>query len=231
VVLLSNSVPLLPGLALILVLAAPEAPMRPEAQALYDQAMSLYSTRKYPEAIRLFEAAYAIDPKREILFGQAQATRLAGDCAAALPLYQRFLATDPPPQQVEATRIAAGRCEAAVNIRPPPPPPPVIVTPPPPPPASPRWYADARGGLLVGAGVVGIGVGVALLSSAASANEEAAKQQDHLETFGALKDRAQRRWAWGMGALVAGSALVAGGVGRYLWISVGPGRVEAGGRF
>jgi tetratricopeptide (TPR) repeat protein len=226
--LLSNSV--FPGLALIVLLAAQaEAPMKPEAQVLYDHAMELYGGRKYADAIRELEAAYAIEPRREILFAQAQATRLAGDCPAALTLYQRFLATDPPPQQVEATRIAAARCEGVVAVAPPPV---VIVKPPaPPPPESPRWYSDVRGGLMVGAGVVGIGAGVALLSSAASANAEAEKQHDSLDTFGALKDKAQRRWAWGMGTLVVGSALVVGGVGRYLWIGVGPGRVTAGGKF
>jgi hypothetical protein len=59
--------------------------MLPEAKARYDEAMKLYAAHQYRAAIVQLEAAYAIDPRREILFAQAQATRLAGDCAAALP--------------------------------------------------------------------------------------------------------------------------------------------------
>jgi len=213
---------------------AADPPMQPDAKAHYDEAMALYSARQYRAAIAAFEAAYALDPRREILFAQAQATRLAGDCPAALPLYQRFLATDPPPQQVEATRIAVARCEAATVTAPGParaPDPPVIVPPPPPPP--PRWYSDRAGAALVGAGLVGLGVGAALVSSARSTDDEARAERARYDTAAGLRDRAERRWAWGLGAIVAGSALVAAGAGRYLWVGLHPrgAVVSAGSRF
>ena len=126
--------------------------------------------RRRSQALR---AAYALEPRREILFAEAQATRLGGDCRAAVPLYERFLATDPPPRQVEAARIALGRCRdagrdraaGARSRRPPrrqrrpaagvPPPAPVAAavarrrrTPAP-------WHRDPTGAVLAGSAVAG----------------------------------------------------------------------------
>ena len=93
-------------------------PLPPEARAHYESAMAHYAAKEYEAAISELALAYAAEPRREILFAQAQATRLAGDCPAALPLYERFLATSPPARQVEATRIAVARC-AALAAQPP----------------------------------------------------------------------------------------------------------------
>jgi hypothetical protein len=205
--------------------------MQGQAKARYDQAMSLYAARQYQAAIGAFQEAYALDPRREILFAQAQATRLSGDCLAALPLYQRFLDTQPPPQQVEATRIAVARCEAATVTSPRAAradPPPVVAAPPPSPPP---WYSDRAGAALVGAGVIGVGAGVALVASARSLDEQARAARDRYDTAAGLRDRAERRWAWGVGAIVAGSALVAAGVGRYVWVGLHPRGVVVGSRF
>lgn len=92
--------------------------MSAAARRLYDAGMQSYATRDYVAAAQSFAQAYAIDPQREILFAQAQATRLGGDCPAAVPLYRRFLATDPPARQVDATRIALARCETAAAASP-----------------------------------------------------------------------------------------------------------------
>jgi hypothetical protein len=203
-------------LAVLLLLAA-EPPMRPEAQARYDEGMAHYAAREYRAAIGALEAAYALDPRPELIFAEAQATRLLGDCAAAVPLYQRFLATGPPSQQVEATRIAVARCQALA-----PAPPPVIVrTPPPMPvPPPPRWYRDGRGGALVGAGLIGLGVGAALLTSAAAAERDARAIHDRYDAFDVRWSQAERRRGWGLAALIAGGALVAAGAGRYVWVAV-----------
>jgi tetratricopeptide (TPR) repeat protein len=198
--------------------------MNPEARTRYDEAMALYAAHQYRAAIAKLEAAYALDPRREILFAQAQATRLSGDCAAALPLYDRFLATNPPPQQVEATRIAVARCEAAALAASGPPrtpvPPQVIATLPPPPP--PRWYNDRAGGLLVGAGAIAAGAGAALIASARSTDEEARAVTDRYDRASMLRDRAERRWGWGLATVLVGSALIVAGAGRYVWVGLHP---------
>ena len=71
--------------------------MRPEAQALYDRGLGRFQTHDYASATADFEAGYAIEPRREFLFAEGQAKRLAGDCKGAVALYQRFLTTNPPP--------------------------------------------------------------------------------------------------------------------------------------
>ena len=65
--------------------------MRPAAQALYDRALTRFGTRDYAAAIGDLEAGFALDPRREFLFAEAQAKRLGGDCRGAVVLYQRFL--------------------------------------------------------------------------------------------------------------------------------------------
>jgi tetratricopeptide (TPR) repeat protein len=207
--------------------------MQPQARVWYDEAMALYAARDYRAAVSALEAAYAIDPRREILFAQAQATRLAGDCPAALALYQRFLATQPPAAQVEATRIAVARCEtlaAPARMAPAPAVSPAVVAPVS---APPRWYQDRAAGLLVGVGLVGAATGAVLMASAGAADEDAQTERARYDAYASRREKAERRWTWGLVSLIAGSALVAGGTGRYLWVAVHPrgGEVGAGARF
>ena len=84
--------------------------MRPEAEALYTRGLERFATHDYAAADADLEAGYAIEPRREFLFAEGQAKRLAGDCKGAVALYQRFLTTDPAAVQVNATHIALGRC-------------------------------------------------------------------------------------------------------------------------
>ena len=84
--------------------------MRPEAAALYTRGLERFAARDYAGAIADLEAGYAIEPRREFLFAEGQAKRLAGDCKGAVALYQRFLATNPTAVQANATQIALGRC-------------------------------------------------------------------------------------------------------------------------
>src|SRR5262245_38585026 len=60
--------------------APPDAPMSPDARAHYDRGLALYQAKDYAGAIREFEVGYAAEPRREFLFAEAQAKRLAGDC-------------------------------------------------------------------------------------------------------------------------------------------------------
>jgi len=148
--------------------------MHPAAQALYDRALAAFAARDYPAAIRHTEAGYAIDPRREFLFTEAQAKRLAGDCRGAVVLYQRFLTTAPPQVQVDATHIALARCAQELARRPPE----VVLTPPvPPPPAPrpqpPRWWRDPWGLSLAAAGVAGLGIGLGWFVAAEVARADA----------------------------------------------------------
>jgi hypothetical protein len=223
------------ALVLVLLTSAPtlaaEPAMAPAAKALYDEAMARYAARDYRAAIRALQAAYALDPRREFLFAQAQATRLAGDCPAALVLYQRFLDTQPAAPQIEATRIAVARCEASATppaAPPRPAAPPVVVAPLPPP----RWYADRKGGLLVGVGLIGAGAGAALLASAHAADDDARAGASY-DAVSSGHRSAERRWGWGLGVGIAGATLLAVGVGRFVWVAAHPqgAAVNVGTRF
>jgi tetratricopeptide (TPR) repeat protein len=215
-------------------------PMAPAARALYDRGLALYQAKDYAGAIRLLEEGFKLDPRREFLFANAQARRLAGDCRGAVPLYQRFLEMSPTPVQAGATQIALARCAqqmAAARVEPLPPPRVVIAPPPPPPPPAPWWH-DRLGGALVTAGVVGLGVGtgflVAALSARASGNE--ATKDD----FDAAQTRAEGRLDVALVGFAAGGALVAGGLARYAWVrrqartatlTIVPGGLALGGTF
>jgi hypothetical protein len=201
---------------LVLVVAAPvrAQEMGPEARRRYEEGMALYRARSFSGAARALGEAYALEPRRDVLFAQAQATRLAGDCAAALPLYQQFLDSDPPEQQIAATRIAMGRCESA---RPAPVAAVVAAPPTPTPIARKPVYRDLLGGALLGSGLAAAGVGAALMASARAVNEGATGQSGYAD-YASRRASAESRWRLGLGVVVAGAALAAGGAGRYLWV-------------
>jgi tetratricopeptide (TPR) repeat protein len=222
-------------------------PLKPEAKARFSRGLEYYKLKEYEAAISEFEAAFAIDPRFEILFAQAQAERLSGDCASAVVLYRRFLASDPPAVHAEAARASLDKCETALRSGPdgekaaqdekaaPATPPPVENAPAPveasrPAPAPEQapgkpFYKDVLGDSLAGVGLVGIGVGVAfyvMSSSDASAADDATTYSEHAR----LLDRAEDRRTIALVGLGAGTALVAGAVIR--WATMDGGGSERG---
>jgi hypothetical protein len=187
--------------------------MHPAAQALYDHALKGFETRNYGAAISDLEAGFALDPRREFLFAEAQAKRLSGDCRGAVVLYQRFLTTRPPALQVDATQIALARCAQELARKPEV----VIMTPPPPPPRPAPSHSgrDPWGLALTGAGAVALGVGLGYLVSAEIARTDAG----NATTYAAYQSRwsiASTRTDVAVGALAIGGALAATGVARFL---------------
>jgi hypothetical protein len=215
--------------------------MRPEAQALYARGLERFGAHDYAGAITDFEAGYAIEPRREFLFAEGQAKRLAGDCKGAVALYQRFLATSPSSVQANATQMALGRCAQHLADHPDV----VVVEPPkpaPPPPPPPRkWWLDPWGLAASGAGVVAIGVGAGVVAAAYSARGDAQSATIYPE-YDERWSAATSRRTLGVVALGAGSILVAAGAYRFVTlkraadrrdivVSVTPGMVVVGGRF
>jgi hypothetical protein len=189
--------------------------MHPAAQALYDRALTGFETRDYAAAVRDLEAGFALDPRREFLFAEAQAKRLSGDCRGAVVLYQRFLTTGPPALQADATQIALARCAQELARKPEV----VIVTPPPPPPkpAPPRWNRDPWGLGLTGAGAVAVGVGIGFFVAAEIARGDAGDATTHAD-YVSRWSTAGMRLDVAIGALTIGGALVAAGVGRFVLV-------------
>jgi hypothetical protein len=194
-----------------------EGPMHPAAQALYDRALKGFETHDYAAAIGDLEEGFALDPRREFLFAEAQAKRLGGDCRGAVVLYQRFLTTKPPALQIDATQIALARCAQELAKKPEV----TIMTPaparPPPKPAPPRWSRDPWGLALTGTGVVALGIGIGYLLAAEGARSEAEgaptypAYQSHWSTAATRLDVA-------IGALAIGAALTATGVTRLVLV-------------
>lgn len=213
--------------------------MRPDARALYDRALSRFGAHDYTAAIADLEAGYALEPRRDFLFAEAQAKRLGGDCGGAVGLYQRFLMTSPPAVQVNAAQIALGRCAQELANRPQ-----MVVTLPapiPPPPPPPKWWRDPWGLTLSAGAVVGIGVGIGYLAASFAARGDTNDAQSYAEYTRHWSD-AGSRLDVAIGALAIGGALAATGVGRFvvvrrhaeasrLTLSVGPGTLGLRGDF
>ena len=207
----------------------PPAPMTAEARAHYDQGLRLYGDHDFPAAIREFEAGFALEPRREFLFGEAQAYRLAGDCARAVPLYERFLGSGPSALQVDATRLALDRCARQPTARAVPqvtPAVPAVI------PAAvpagaratadgarPPWWHDRWALGALGAGLASTGVGFGFIIAAHGAADQAnGSGTTHYADYDRLWDTAQRRQTIGVAALAAGGALLAAGAFRFMWV-------------
>ncbi|MCR9163205.1 MAG: hypothetical protein ACE37F_23245 [Nannocystaceae bacterium] len=164
---------------------------------------------------------------RDLLYVEAQLHRLRDSCEDAVPLYEAFQATDPPPEdraEVDA-KLAQCREELGVEPEPPPPqvaepPPPVLVeSPPAPEPVDPAPSAQGpdrvglalwiSGGVLLAGGAAAYGAAWGLRSSA----------DDGSPTLDTYLDREQRaRTVSGVGIAVAsaGTAVLIGAAIRHV---------------
>lgn len=86
-----------------------------QVEALNDAGVDAFSHGEYASAAKLFERAYGLDQRPELLKNRAVALYRAGEPKEALAVAEKFLATDPPPsersqaeQLVDACRIALG---------------------------------------------------------------------------------------------------------------------------
>jgi hypothetical protein len=214
--------------------------MNPEAKAHYVRGLELYTARNFTAAVPEFELGFAIDPRREFLFAEAQALRLAGACTRAVPLYRRFLETDPSPLQIEAARLGLDRCapDRAVPSSPPPealPPAPTTgqsatgasaagsARPPVPTalpmPEHPAWWHDLVAASSLGAGVValGFGTGFAIASNRARDQATSASTTTYFE-FARLWESAQQRRAIAVTFFGAGTIFLAAGGARLIYL-------------
>lgn len=196
--------------------------MAPAARAELERGLAAYRERDWSAAIDAFRAGYAIDPHPDFLFPWAQATRLSGDCRAALPLYRRALDSARSDEDRRDIESLIARCEEEVaRARPAPGPAPpapihaaVHLHPPPAPAARSAWYADRLGGALAIGGAVALATGVGFLVAARRA-DDAAAGAGTLDGFVTASDTADQRRAVGAIALGAGAGIAAVAVLRY----------------
>jgi tetratricopeptide (TPR) repeat protein len=198
----------------------------PEAEQHLESGKAAYAAADYATASREFEAAYEIDPNPSLLYAWAQALRLNGRCADAVPIYRRYLETGPTDQvRIEVDKLIR-LCEPVKPVPEPKLDPPLdLPLDPRPdrrPPAEPahrperrRWYRDVLGGTLTIGGVAVAGAGVAFLV-ASKRSEDAANRAELRSDFLELLDEATVRRRVGLVGLGLGAALVTGGIVRYV---------------
>ncbi|MEM6291522.1 MAG: hypothetical protein AAGA54_09665 [Myxococcota bacterium] len=227
--------------ALVTTAAGPEDLLSdPDAQAYVADAQIYFAEGDFAQAAVLIEKAYLIEPVPELLFPWAQAEREQGNCEAAVDLYSRFLEERSEGAMADAARTNLERCEeeigaAVVELEdedeepldeddldelteddPEPEPEP---EPNPEPtkddePKAKKWYKDPAGGVLTGLGVVGVGVGAALLGVAGS-TANGAPDAASLADYNTQSDQAVTQRNAGAGVLSVGGALLVAGVIRY----------------
>lgn len=188
--------------------------MSPASKALYDFGTFLYTIGDYSAAIVGLEAGLELDPHPDFEYGLGQAYRLLGDCPHAVAHYRAFLATRPPDSEVARTRLNLARCAGlaepdftgapgAQPLPPPPTPAPIDRS---------SWYTDLPGGVLAGAGLVGIVVGLTYFVKAnnnvdlANLADTILDYQQHAE--GIHHDRVVGAVALSAGAVLAGLAVI-----------------------
>lgn len=202
-----------------------------------ERAVEFYAEKQYELAIVEFRAAFALDPRPDLLFALAQAERLSGDCPTAVVYYERYLETDPDEEQAEAARVNMNKCERALESGPhgrpetstdqaldkaeqasePPPPAPIA-------PSlaqlAPRaigtpWYRDTLGDALLVSGIVGLAVGGGFWA-ASSAAENSAESAVLYEDYVSHIDTARQRRTYAVVGFATGGALVGAALVRFL---------------
>lgn len=206
--------------ALVLALHVPAAP----SESHVERAERAYTQGNYADAAEAFGAAYAQDPRPRYLYAQAQATRLADNCADAVDLYQEFIDVADDPKAIDAAKTNHDRCEEELATMPPPPP---VVTAPTtdstlvqdaPPHAPRRWYQDPIGGALVGTGG-GLLVAGVVLSALASQRSDRARDASDEGGFESQLEGAKRMNATGIVLIGVGAAAAVAGVVRWAMVA------------
>lgn len=224
-------------IAVLVLAAAPAhaAPKDAEARRLFDRGVAAYTKGDLAAAAQALSESYAREGDPETLFAWAQAERKLGHCESAIELYNTLLAFELPAANKKVIEQQLAECKQIVDDKqkkepiaaPPPaapaapaPAPAVVSAPgPAPPPSAPvhegrAWWRDPVGdGLAIG-GVVGLGVGTALLLSARSADQAKDSAMSYAQ-FKANADTAHDRGVEGVIGLAAGGVLLAGGIAWY----------------
>ncbi|MEX1365211.1 MAG: hypothetical protein AB1Z98_18940, partial [Nannocystaceae bacterium] len=194
------------------------------------RAGELFGDGQFAEAAAAFEEAYALTGDPAYLFGRAQALRRAGNCGAAIEVFEAFIDSGPPEADVRAANDVIEACRSILDEpgvpsdrEPEPMVEPTADPAPAPARAPPRWPRDVAGGVLLGtgaavtvAGGVLYGVARARTSARGETEQEYEDRSQQVRTLGAL----------GISALVVGGSLLVGSVIRYALVA----RAEGEGR-
>jgi hypothetical protein len=221
--------------AIAFVVAVTPALEAAKAEAAAAEAVGLHSAGKLDEASEALGRAYAIYPDRDYLYMRGIIEREAGRCDVAVELFEEFLAESPPLVDVQAAEAELDKCRAtmpAAKAEPAAPvPAPVVAAPEPEPVAATdrrppthdrepaqKWWRDPVGDGLFGSGLVLAATGGALLGAAAAS----ARRADRADTAGDYRQgiaSARALDAVGFTAIGVGTALVVGGIVRWVVVA------------
>lgn len=226
-----------PAIAIVLAALAPSAaapPRVPEVEATGPaaeptdpavRAGELFKRGEFEQAAAAFEEAYARTGDPALLFGRAQALRRAGNCGAAIEVFEAFIATSPPAADVQAARDVIEACRSILGEDATEPEPDVgepepAPEPEPVPPPRPRWPRDVTGGVLLGSGLAVAVTGSALYGTAfARAADRSGEPMEGEQAFEARAQSVRTLAAVGGGLMLGGSALLVGSVVRYVIVA------------
>lgn len=223
--------------------AEPPGDPRERARALARRGEASFSAGRYDEASEAYRDAHGLDPVPFFLFAWARSEQEAGRCQEAIELYQRFIATGPPPEDVDRANLEVGRCygqlssgasaaeaeseseseaESEAEVSPEVDPEPTLADDP----RRPRapWLRDPWGGVMLATGVAVISVGTGLYLQAQVDARRAARART-TDEFRSASRRATVLSGGGIAGFSVGSALVVGAVVRYVVVGTRP-RVE-----
>jgi tetratricopeptide (TPR) repeat protein len=106
------------ALALCLVATAAYAGPLDEAKSHFKQGKAYQEAGAFLRAAEEFEAAYALDPRTEMLFNIAQAYRLGSDKPKAVDYFQRYLAAQPDGKAADEAATAQMKPRSSRPIAP-----------------------------------------------------------------------------------------------------------------
>ena len=218
---------------LYLVLAATPAFADPSpqdaAKAHFKQGQAYREAGEYTRAADEFKAAYALDPRAEMLFNIAQAYRLGGDTANAIDFFKQYLAAQPDGEAADEARVKVAELQrqlddarAREQAKPPPPPP---VPEPHLPEVTQRVEMVQTSPTMRIAGLATAGVGVVALAVGVRYGLVASSDGDYITNFtGTWGPTEEQRYLEGQAAnrdmkiaYVVGGGLVAIGAGMFFW--------------
>lgn len=215
--------------------AVAPSPPGEDVRAVVDRAEDAFARGDYDAASEHFARAFELEDDRHYLYAWAQAERLGGDCEAAVELYRQFLTLEPPQTEADLARENLERCGADPEPTPavtePVSPEPTELTEPKDEPApavqirpaepEPRdrdsrdWLRDPVGGVLSGVGIAAMAAGAGVLGHGFVLDGDAPSAPTEDE-FVDRKDRARTQVIAGAATLGVGSALLLGGIVRYV---------------
>lgn len=217
-----------PGMARTAV-AAPSGFENSDAEALYNEGVTMFDSGDFEGALEKVEASLAIETTAKSLYAQAQSLNKLDRCRQAVPIYNEVLVMLPDESAARpAVKDALVTCaekmaeedEAVVT-------PPVSVDngdesdvgdasdpvdDPPPKSSGKKWYADPYAPVLIGVGAIGVGIGGYYLGQA---SEENSKQPEQYDEFAAKGERVRQLQVQGGVILGVGGALILTGAIRY----------------